>query len=51
MLEAFTRLLKPGGLLVIGPGEVINYESKVLRRVESKNVLGYINPVGSNDIG
>jgi type IV pilus assembly protein PilK len=41
LLNAFSRLLSPGGLLVIGPGEVINYSNDSLRRIDNKNVLAF----------
>ena len=41
LLESFARLLSPGGLLVVGPGEVNNVSIPSLVRVEFKNVLGF----------
>lgn len=41
LLESFARLLSPGGLLIIGPGEVNNVSIPSLVRVEFKNVLGF----------
>jgi type IV pilus assembly protein PilK len=41
LLNAFAKLLSPEGLLVIGPGEVINYGNLGLRRLDNKNVLAF----------
>jgi type IV pilus assembly protein PilK len=41
LLHAFAKLLNPGGLLIIGPGEVTNINEPLLTRVEFKNVLGF----------
>jgi type IV pilus assembly protein PilK len=41
LLHAFAKLLNPGGLLIIGPGEVTNINEPLLTRVEYKNVLGF----------
>ncbi len=41
LLNAFAKLLKPGGMLVIGPGEVINFSNPNLIRIDNKNVLGF----------
>lgn len=41
LLAAFARLLKPGGLLVLGAGEVTNFAHPELRRVDSRNVLAF----------
>jgi type IV pilus assembly protein PilK len=55
LLNAFANLLSTGGLLVIGPGEVINYGNESLRRLENKNVLAFtkIDPASDrlNSIG
>jgi hypothetical protein len=36
------NLLKPGGLLMLGPGEVTNFANARLRRVEHRHVLAYL---------
>lgn len=41
LLESFARLLSPGGLLIIGLGEVNNVSISSLVRAEYKNVLGF----------
>lgn len=41
LLESFARLLSPGGMLVIGPGEVNNVSIPSLVRVEFRNVLSF----------
>jgi type IV pilus assembly protein PilK len=41
LLDAFSRLLNPGGLLIIGSGEVTSYANPAIQRIENKNVLGY----------
>lgn len=47
LLVTFANLLKPGGLLVLGSGEVTNFAHASLRRVESRNVLAFVrNSVG-----
>ena len=42
LLAAFTNLLKPGGLLVLGSGEVTNFAHAKLKRVENRNVLAFL---------
>ena len=42
LLAAFANLLKPGGLLVLGAGEVKNFAHASLRRMESRNVLAFV---------
>lgn len=42
LLAAFANLLKPGGLLVLGAGEVTNFAHVSLRRMESRNVLAFV---------
>ena len=42
LLATFANLLKPGGLLVLGSGEVTNFAHASLRRVESRNVLAFV---------
>lgn len=42
LLGALTNLLKPGGLLMLGPGEVTNFANARLRRVEHRQVLAYL---------
>ncbi len=44
LLNAFARLLNPGGLLVIGSGEVTQYSHPALIRVDNRNVLAYTKP-------
>jgi len=41
LLATLANLLKPGGLLVLGPGEVTNFAHANLKRVESRNVLAF----------
>ena len=42
LLAALANLLKPGGLLILGPGEVTNFANARLRRVEHRHVLAYL---------
>jgi len=42
LLAAFANLLKPGGLLVLGSGEVTNFAHAKLKRVENRNVLAFL---------
>jgi type IV pilus assembly protein PilK len=42
LLATFANLLKPGGLLVLGSGEVTNFAHASLRRVENRNVLAFL---------
>ena len=42
LLAAFANLLKPGGLLVLGSGEVTNFAHAKLRRMENRNVLAFL---------
>lgn len=42
LLAAFANLLKPGGLLVLGAGEVTNFAHAKLRRMENRNVLAFL---------
>jgi type IV pilus assembly protein PilK len=42
LLAALANLLKPGGLLMLGPGEVTNFANPRLRRVEHRHVLAYL---------
>jgi chemotaxis methyl-accepting protein methylase len=42
LLAALANLLKPGGLLMLGPGEVTNFAHARLRRVEHRHVLAYL---------
>jgi chemotaxis methyl-accepting protein methylase len=42
LLAALANLLKPGGLLVLGPGEVTNFAHARLRRAEHRHVLAYL---------
>jgi type IV pilus assembly protein PilK len=41
LLEALAELLKPGGLLVLGPGEVIGFNHPTLQRVGGPQTLAY----------
>lgn len=41
ILDQFVRLLRPGGLLVLGSGEVMGYQHPALERVQQRNVLAY----------
>lgn len=41
LLESFARLLSPGGLLIVGLGEVNNVSIPTLVRAEYRNVLGF----------
>ena len=41
LLATLANLLKPGGLLVLGPGEVTNFAHAQLKRIESRNVLAF----------
>lgn len=42
LLAALANLLKPGGLLMLGAGEVTNFAHARLRRVEHRHVLAYL---------
>lgn len=42
LLGALANLLKPGGLLVLGPGEVTNFAHAKLQRMERRNVLAFL---------
>jgi type IV pilus assembly protein PilK len=42
LLAAFANLLKPGGLLVLGAGEVTNFAHAKLKRLENRNVLAFL---------
>jgi len=42
LLAALANLLKPGGLLVLGAGEVTNFVHARLQRVEHRHVLAYL---------
>ena len=42
LLATFANLLKPGGLLVLGSGEVTNFAHAKLRRMENRNVLAFL---------
>ena len=42
LLATFANLLKPGGLLVLGAGEVTNFAHASLRRVDKRNVLAFL---------
>ena len=41
LLEALTELLKPGGLLVLGPGEVLGFVDPALSRIGGAQTLAY----------
>ncbi len=41
LLEALAELLKPGGLLVLGPGEVLGFNHPTLTRVGGPQTLAY----------
>jgi chemotaxis methyl-accepting protein methylase len=41
LLATLANLLKPGGLLVLGPGEVTQFAHAQLARVDNRNVLAY----------
>jgi len=41
LLTTLANLLKPGGLLVLGPGEVTNFAHAQLKRIENRNVLAF----------
>lgn len=41
LLATLANLLKPGGLLVLGPGEVTQFAHANLARVDNRNVLAY----------
>lgn len=41
LLEALAELLKPGGLLVLGPGEVLGFNHPTLQRVGGPQTLAY----------
>ncbi|MEO8803197.1 MAG: protein-glutamate O-methyltransferase CheR [Rudaea sp.] len=47
LLVTFANLLKPGGLLVLGAGEVTNFAHASLSRVESRNVLAFVRNSGA----
>ena len=42
LLATLANLLKPGGLLVLGPGEVTNFAHAKLRRVDNRSVLAFV---------
>lgn len=42
LLATFANLLKPGGLLVLGSGEVTKFAHASLRRVDNRNVLAFL---------
>jgi type IV pilus assembly protein PilK len=42
LLATLANLLKPGGLLVLGPGEVTNFAHAKLRRVDHRSVLAFV---------
>ncbi|TQV69636.1 protein-glutamate O-methyltransferase CheR [Exilibacterium tricleocarpae] len=42
LLNAFVERLKPGGVLVIGLGEVVDWEHQYAQRVRDKNIQAYI---------
>ncbi len=42
LLATFANLLKPGGLLVLGAGEVTNFAHAGLRRVDHRHVLAFL---------
>jgi chemotaxis methyl-accepting protein methylase len=42
LLATFANLLKPGGLLVLGAGEVTKFAHASLRRVDNRNVLAFL---------
>jgi chemotaxis methyl-accepting protein methylase len=41
LLATLANLLKPGGLLVLGPGEVTQFAHAQLARVDNRNVLAF----------
>ena len=41
LLDALADLLKPGGLLVLGPGEVLGFANPQLTRVGGRQTLAY----------
>ncbi len=41
LLATLAKLLKPGGLLVLGPGEVTQFAHAQLARVDNRNVLAF----------
>jgi chemotaxis methyl-accepting protein methylase len=41
LLEVFASLLKPGGLLVLGPGEVLGFQNPVLARFGGPQTLAF----------
>jgi len=41
LLATLAKLLKPGGLLVLGSGEVTNFAHAQLQRIENRNVLAF----------
>jgi chemotaxis methyl-accepting protein methylase len=41
LLTTLANLLKPGGLLVLGSGEVTNFALAHLKRIDNRNVLAY----------
>ncbi len=51
MMESFASLLNPGGIIIIGPGEVTSFEHPSLRRIESRTVLGYRSNKGAEYVG
>ena len=42
LLATFANLLKPGGLLVLGSGEVTKFAHASLHRVDNRNVLAFL---------
>jgi type IV pilus assembly protein PilK len=42
VVEQLAARLKPGGILVLGHGEVTNFESQELTRVDNKHCLAYL---------
>jgi chemotaxis methyl-accepting protein methylase len=41
LLTTLANLLKPGGLLVLGSGEVTNFAHANLKRIDNRNVLAF----------
>ena len=41
LLDALAQLLKPGGLLVVGPGEVLGFTHSLLTRVGGPQTLAF----------
>lgn len=42
VIEQLTERLKPGGLLILGHGEIINVDNELLTRLDSKNSLAFL---------